>query len=136
MCSLFPAFLIRRWVFMLFSEILGCIEKFKLFPFQTSERVRDFLSARSTDQVAEIQKLNAVVQDLKESESELKMILEMYRHELTDPRYAVEFPIIIHKEIFEVSCLFISNYVMLASVEQCHNSIVIVTFYIFVFSFF
>ncbi|PQP97498.1 E3 ubiquitin-protein ligase BRE1-like 1 isoform X2 [Prunus yedoensis var. nudiflora] len=48
------------------------------------------LSARSTDQVAEMQKLNAVVQDLKESESELKLILEMYRHELTDPRDVLE----------------------------------------------
>ncbi|CAL9001075.1 unnamed protein product [Prunus brigantina] len=29
--------------------------------------------------------INFFVQDLKESESELKMILKMYRHELTDP---------------------------------------------------
>ncbi|KAM1252238.1 hypothetical protein ACFX13_041110 [Malus domestica] len=48
------------------------------------------LSARSKDQDAEIQKLNVVVQDLKESESELNLILEMYRRELTDSRDVLE----------------------------------------------
>ncbi|KAM1125024.1 hypothetical protein PS2_040112 [Malus domestica] len=48
------------------------------------------LSARSKDQDAEIQKWNVVVQDLKESESELNLILEMYRRELTDSRDVLE----------------------------------------------
>ncbi|KAF8406282.1 hypothetical protein HHK36_008367 [Tetracentron sinense] len=44
------------------------------------------LSGRSADQVSEIEKLQAVVQDLKESDQELKLILEMYRRESTDSR--------------------------------------------------
>ncbi|XP_048447748.1 E3 ubiquitin-protein ligase BRE1-like 1 isoform X2 [Pyrus x bretschneideri] len=48
------------------------------------------LSTRSKDQDTEIQKLNAVVQDLKESDSELNLILEMYRNELTDSRDVLE----------------------------------------------
>eukprot|EP00262_Sarcandra_glabra_P011428 TRINITY_DN2738_c0_g3_i1.p1 TRINITY_DN2738_c0_g3~~TRINITY_DN2738_c0_g3_i1.p1 ORF type:complete len:882 (+),score=196.77 TRINITY_DN2738_c0_g3_i1:207-2852(+) len=44
------------------------------------------LSGRSADQIAEIQKLQAVVRDLKESDQELKLILEMYRRESTDSR--------------------------------------------------
>ncbi|TQD97812.1 hypothetical protein C1H46_016592 [Malus baccata] len=48
------------------------------------------LSARSKDQDTEIQKLNAVVQDLKECDSELNLILEMYRNELTDSRDVLE----------------------------------------------
>lgn len=47
-------------------------------------------STRSSDQLSEIQKLKAVVQDLKETESELKLFLEMYRHELTDSRDVLE----------------------------------------------
>ncbi|KAK9911102.1 hypothetical protein M0R45_035025 [Rubus argutus] len=47
-------------------------------------------STRSSDQLAEIQKLKAMVQDLKETESELKLFLEMYRHELTDSRDVLE----------------------------------------------
>ncbi|KAM7472059.1 hypothetical protein LguiA_010242 [Lonicera macranthoides] len=48
------------------------------------------LSGRSTDQVAEIQKFRAVVHDLKESDLELKLILEMYSREFTDSRDVVE----------------------------------------------
>ncbi|XP_011621166.1 E3 ubiquitin-protein ligase BRE1-like 1 [Amborella trichopoda] len=48
------------------------------------------LSIGSTEQTSEIQKLQAVVQDLKESEQELKLILEMYGRESTDPREVVE----------------------------------------------
>ncbi|KAF3440070.1 hypothetical protein FNV43_RR18348 [Rhamnella rubrinervis] len=44
------------------------------------------LSVRSTEQVAEIQQLQAMVQDLKESDLELKLILEMFRRESTDAR--------------------------------------------------
>ncbi|CAK7347813.1 unnamed protein product [Dovyalis caffra] len=44
------------------------------------------LSARSANQNAEIHKLQYVVQDLKESELELKLILDMYRRESTYSR--------------------------------------------------
>ncbi|XP_065859224.1 E3 ubiquitin-protein ligase BRE1-like 1 [Euphorbia lathyris] len=44
------------------------------------------LSSRSKDQVAEIERLQSLVQDLKESDLELKLILEMYRRESTDSR--------------------------------------------------
>ncbi|KAA8550078.1 hypothetical protein F0562_001762 [Nyssa sinensis] len=50
----------------------------------------DAVSARSTDQVAEMQKLQAVLHDLKESDQELKLILEMYRRESTDVRDILE----------------------------------------------
>ncbi|XWS45857.1 hypothetical protein CRYUN_Cryun14cG0015300 [Craigia yunnanensis] len=48
------------------------------------------LSIRSVDQVAEMHKLQAVVQDLKDSDVELKLILEMYRREFTDSRDVLE----------------------------------------------
>ncbi|XP_077235379.1 histone mono-ubiquitination 1 isoform X2 [Tasmannia lanceolata] len=48
------------------------------------------LSGRSADEDAEIQKLQAVVKDLKESEKELTLILEMYRRESTDSRDIIE----------------------------------------------
>ncbi|XP_043720938.1 E3 ubiquitin-protein ligase BRE1-like 1 isoform X2 [Telopea speciosissima] len=48
------------------------------------------LSRRSADQNAEIEKLQAVVHDLKESDQELKLILEMYRRESTDSRDILE----------------------------------------------
>ncbi|KAF8364884.1 hypothetical protein HHK36_033134 [Tetracentron sinense] len=51
------------------------------------------LSGRSADQVSEIEKLQAVVQDLKESDQELKLILEMYRRESTDSRVIIEVPL-------------------------------------------
>ncbi|KAM5554572.1 E3 ubiquitin-protein ligase BRE1-like 1 [Rosa sericea] len=51
---------------------------------------RETFSARSSDQLAEIRQLKAVVQDIKETESELKLFLEMYRHELSDPRDVME----------------------------------------------
>ncbi|KAK7817607.1 e3 ubiquitin-protein ligase bre1-like 1, partial [Quercus suber] len=56
------------------------------------QSVKEFetLSARSADQVAEMKKLQAVVQDLKESDLELKLILEMYRRESTDSRDVIE----------------------------------------------
>ncbi|KAK8486823.1 hypothetical protein V6N11_063159 [Hibiscus sabdariffa] len=44
------------------------------------------LSIRSADQVADIHKLQTMVQDLKDSDTELKLILEMYRREFTDSR--------------------------------------------------
>ncbi|GMY23299.1 E3 ubiquitin-protein ligase BRE1-like 1 isoform X1 [Fagus crenata] len=54
--------------------------------------VKEFetLSARSADQVAEMKKLQAMVLDLKESDLELKLILEMYRRESTDSRDVIE----------------------------------------------
>ncbi|XP_022756963.1 E3 ubiquitin-protein ligase BRE1-like 1 isoform X2 [Durio zibethinus] len=48
------------------------------------------LSVRSADQFAEINKLQAMVQDLKDSDVELKLILEMYRREFTDSRDVLE----------------------------------------------
>ncbi|KHG13634.1 E3 ubiquitin-protein ligase BRE1-like 1 [Gossypium arboreum] len=48
------------------------------------------LSIRSADQVAEIHKLQAMVQDLKKGDAELKLILEMHRRELTDLRDVLE----------------------------------------------
>ncbi|XWS35628.1 hypothetical protein CRYUN_Cryun20dG0013300 [Craigia yunnanensis] len=48
------------------------------------------LSLRSADQVAELHKLQAMVQDLKDSDVELKLILEMYRREFTDSRDVLE----------------------------------------------
>ncbi|XP_017615340.1 E3 ubiquitin-protein ligase BRE1-like 1 isoform X2 [Gossypium arboreum] len=42
------------------------------------------LSVRSTDQVTQMHKLQAMVQDLKDSDGELKLLLEMYRREFTD----------------------------------------------------
>lgn len=44
------------------------------------------LSVRSSDQVAEIKKLQAVVEDLQESDLDLKLILEMYTCESIDSR--------------------------------------------------
>ncbi|XP_038682111.1 E3 ubiquitin-protein ligase BRE1-like 1 [Tripterygium wilfordii] len=46
----------------------------------------EHLSLRSAHQGSEIRKLQAVAQDLKESDLELKLILEMYRRESSDPR--------------------------------------------------
>ncbi|KAL2460873.1 E3 ubiquitin-protein ligase BRE1-like 1 [Abeliophyllum distichum] len=46
----------------------------------------DSLSSRSAEQNAEIQKLQAVVHDLKEADSDMKLFLEMHRHESTDSR--------------------------------------------------
>nr|KJB22300.1 hypothetical protein B456_004G039600 [Gossypium raimondii]KJB22301.1 hypothetical protein B456_004G039600 [Gossypium raimondii] len=48
------------------------------------------LSVRSTDQVTQMHKLQAMVQDLKDSDGELKLILEMYRREFTDSSYILE----------------------------------------------
>ncbi|CAO2834803.1 unnamed protein product [Amaranthus hypochondriacus] len=48
------------------------------------------LSCTSVDQDAEIQRLKAVVQDLKDSDLELKLILEMYRRESTITRNFLE----------------------------------------------
>lgn len=48
------------------------------------------LSARSADQAVELRKLQDVVQELKQNDQELKLILEMYRRECTDPRDVVE----------------------------------------------
>ncbi|XP_025015584.2 E3 ubiquitin-protein ligase BRE1-like 1 isoform X2 [Ricinus communis] len=48
------------------------------------------LSTRSNNQVTEIQKLQRVVQDLNESDWELKLIRKMYRHESTDLREVLE----------------------------------------------
>lgn len=48
------------------------------------------LSDQSADQYSEIQTLQAVVRDLKESNFELNLILEMYRRESTDSRDVLE----------------------------------------------
>ncbi|XP_065624342.1 E3 ubiquitin-protein ligase BRE1-like 1 isoform X1 [Quercus suber] len=64
------------------QSVSGILER-KVKEFET-------LSARSADQVAEMKKLQAVVQDLKESDLELKLILEMYRRESTDSRDVIE----------------------------------------------
>uniref|UniRef100_A0A803LI99 E3 ubiquitin protein ligase n=1 Tax=Chenopodium quinoa TaxID=63459 RepID=A0A803LI99_CHEQI len=48
------------------------------------------LSSRSADQDAEIQRLLAAVQDLKESDTELQLIVEMYRRESALPRIFLE----------------------------------------------
>ncbi|XVE74077.1 hypothetical protein DITRI_Ditri11bG0170000 [Diplodiscus trichospermus] len=48
------------------------------------------LSVISADQVAEMHKLQAMVQVLKDSDAELKLILEMHRREFTDSRYVLE----------------------------------------------
>ncbi|KAH1108652.1 hypothetical protein J1N35_012420 [Gossypium stocksii] len=48
------------------------------------------LSVRSNDQVTQMHKLQAMVQDLKDSDGELKLILEMYRREFTDSRDILE----------------------------------------------
>ncbi|XP_057492355.1 E3 ubiquitin-protein ligase BRE1-like 1 [Actinidia eriantha] len=58
--------------------------------FDRKAKELETLSARSADQVAEMQKLKAVVSDLKESDLELKLILEMYRRESTDSRDVLE----------------------------------------------
>ncbi|TYH99763.1 hypothetical protein ES332_A11G088900v1 [Gossypium tomentosum] len=48
------------------------------------------LSVRSVEQVAETNKLQAMVQELKDSDVELKLIFDMYRHEFTDSRDVLE----------------------------------------------
>ncbi|KAB2002718.1 hypothetical protein ES319_D11G084800v1 [Gossypium barbadense] len=48
------------------------------------------LSVRSVEQVAEANKLQAMVQELKDSDVELKLIFDMYRHEFTDSRDVLE----------------------------------------------
>ncbi|WCJ22965.1 E3 ubiquitin-protein ligase BRE1-like 1 [Euphorbia peplus] len=48
------------------------------------------LSSRSKDQAAELERLQSLVQDLKESDLELKLILEMYRRESIDSRDILE----------------------------------------------
>ncbi|KAK8635491.1 hypothetical protein V6N13_004225 [Hibiscus sabdariffa] len=48
------------------------------------------LSVRSAEQASEMHKLQAMVQDLKDSDVEMKLILEMYRREFTDSRDILE----------------------------------------------
>ncbi|KAJ0112961.1 hypothetical protein Patl1_00150 [Pistacia atlantica] len=48
------------------------------------------LYARSASQVAEVHKLQAMVQDLTDSNLELKLVLDMYRRESTDSRDVME----------------------------------------------
>ncbi|WJX75961.1 ubiquitin-like modifier hub1, variant 2 [Trifolium repens] len=50
----------------------------------------DALSVRSAGQLAEINRLLAVVQDLRVTEDEMKLILQMYRHETIDSRDTME----------------------------------------------
>ncbi|GAU46269.1 hypothetical protein TSUD_174450 [Trifolium subterraneum] len=50
----------------------------------------DALSVRSAGQLAEINKLLVVVQDLRVTEDEMKLILQMYRHETIDSRDVME----------------------------------------------
>uniref|UniRef100_A0A5B7BUQ2 E3 ubiquitin protein ligase n=1 Tax=Davidia involucrata TaxID=16924 RepID=A0A5B7BUQ2_DAVIN len=58
--------------------------------FERKAKELESLSSRSADQIAEMQKLQAVVHDLKESDQELKLILEMYRRDSTDVRDVLE----------------------------------------------
>lgn len=53
-------------------------------------RELQFLSDKSVSQLSEIERLHFVVGDLRESEHELKLILEMYRRESTDSRDVLE----------------------------------------------
>ncbi|CAK8541332.1 unnamed protein product [Lathyrus sativus] len=50
----------------------------------------DTLSVRSAGQLAEINRLLAVVQDLRVTQDEMKLILRMYRHETIDSRDVME----------------------------------------------
>ncbi|KAK7395594.1 hypothetical protein VNO78_16158 [Psophocarpus tetragonolobus] len=50
----------------------------------------DVFSLRSADQLAEIKRLHGVVQDLRESERDLKLILEMFRRESMDSRTVMD----------------------------------------------
>ncbi|WJX81476.1 ubiquitin-like modifier hub1 [Trifolium repens] len=50
----------------------------------------DALSVRYAGQLAEINRLLVVVQDLRVTEDEMKLILEMYRHETIDSRDVME----------------------------------------------
>ncbi|KAL8091915.1 hypothetical protein AgCh_034254 [Apium graveolens] len=52
--------------------------------FNRKAKEVETLSVRSSDQVAEIKKLEAVVEDLQESDLDLKLILEMYKCESID----------------------------------------------------
>ncbi|XP_022924474.1 E3 ubiquitin-protein ligase BRE1-like 1 isoform X1 [Cucurbita moschata] len=54
------------------------------------EKECEGLSSQSKDQIAEIQKLQATVQDLTEFNRELKLIIDMYRRESTESREALE----------------------------------------------
>ncbi|XP_020263508.1 E3 ubiquitin-protein ligase BRE1-like 1 [Asparagus officinalis] len=53
-------------------------------------RQLESLSGMSAQQISEIKKLEAVVQDLRESDHELKLILDMYRRESIDSREVME----------------------------------------------
>ncbi|KAG6597033.1 E3 ubiquitin-protein ligase BRE1-like 1, partial [Cucurbita argyrosperma subsp. sororia] len=54
------------------------------------EKECESLSSRSKDQIAEIQKLQAMVQDFTEVGRDLKLIIDMYRRESTDSRGVLE----------------------------------------------
>lgn len=54
------------------------------------ERECQSLSSRSKDQIAEIQKLQATVQDLTDVNRELKLIIDMYRRESIESREVLE----------------------------------------------
>ncbi|XP_022944813.1 E3 ubiquitin-protein ligase BRE1-like 1 [Cucurbita moschata] len=54
------------------------------------EKECESLSSRSKDQIAEIQKLQAMVQDFTEVGRDLKLIIDMYRRESTDSRDVLE----------------------------------------------
>lgn len=57
---------------------------------ERKEKELETLSTRSADQVADIRKLQALIQDLEESDIQLKLILEMYRCESVDSRDVLE----------------------------------------------
>ncbi|KAK1307384.1 E3 ubiquitin-protein ligase BRE1-like 1 [Acorus calamus] len=63
------------------------------------------LSGRSAEQTSEIQKLRGVVHDLEESDTELTLILEMYRRESTDSRDVMELKDLEYKAWSGVQCL-------------------------------
>uniref|UniRef100_A0A1D1YAN6 E3 ubiquitin protein ligase n=1 Tax=Anthurium amnicola TaxID=1678845 RepID=A0A1D1YAN6_9ARAE len=50
------------------------------------ENESNTLTRKSADQISEIRKLQTVVRDLKQSDHELKLFLEMYKRESTDSR--------------------------------------------------
>nr|XP_010933635.2 LOW QUALITY PROTEIN: E3 ubiquitin-protein ligase BRE1-like 1 [Elaeis guineensis] len=54
------------------------------------ENELESLSDRSANQLSEVNKLQTVVQDLRQTNQELKLFLEMYRREFTDSREVIE----------------------------------------------
>ncbi|KAJ6849638.1 E3 ubiquitin-protein ligase BRE1-like 1 [Iris pallida] len=74
------------------SEIHSLRAEVQSFSSVVDKKVNELesLSSICTNQLSEIKRLHAVVQDLKESDQELKLILEMYQRESTDSREVME----------------------------------------------